>query len=259
MSTEHVQELLDLYILDALEPEEQALVDDHLEICATCRQELERSKQVLALLAWTPDQRDPSPDLYDRLVLRLAPRAPQLAQTRPARAAVPAAPPRRRWWSLPPQWGFRLAALATCMALLLGGWGLRQQRQVEDLDTRVAEYDRIASILRASEMQLVVLQPQNPDLQGTQARLLLDLDDSDAFMAISSLPALPKGQAYQLWMIDGDQPLSAGVFQVGPQGEASMVVDMPDRARQYDAVGITVEPEAGSVQPTSKPILLTAF
>ncbi len=65
------------------------------------------------------------------------------------------------------------------------------------------------------------------------------------------LPELPDGRAYQLWRMSGQDSQSAGVL--GRGGDVTGVVtDLgPD-----DAVGVSVEPESGSDQPTTDPVFL---
>ncbi len=43
-----VIELLEGYVLDALEPDETQMVEDHLETCAACRARLAEHREVLA-------------------------------------------------------------------------------------------------------------------------------------------------------------------------------------------------------------------
>ena len=63
MSDEHVDDLIDLYALGALEPGEQSVVDSHLETCMHCHSLLAERQRLVALLAWTPDQLTLPPDL----------------------------------------------------------------------------------------------------------------------------------------------------------------------------------------------------
>ncbi len=66
MNAEHVDDLIELYALGALEPNEQATVDEHLERCARCRARLDDTKHLITQLAWTPQQYDPPPELRER-------------------------------------------------------------------------------------------------------------------------------------------------------------------------------------------------
>jgi len=67
----------------------------------------------------------------------------------------------------------------------------------------------------------------------------------------SDLPRLPEGQAYQLWRMSGQESQSAGVL--GRGGELTGVVT---GLGPGDAVGVSVEPSAGSSHPTSDPVFV---
>jgi len=69
------------------------------------------------------------------------------------------------------------------------------------------------------------------------------------FVAANLLP-LGSDQVYQLWIIRGDQPMSAGIFQVDENGQATLQVD-GTLASVFDAVGVSIEPAGGSEQPTN--------
>lgn len=72
--------------------------------------------------------------------------------------------------------------------------------------------------------------------------------DGRGYLQRDALPALPEGQSYQLWAITGATPVSAGVLGRDPSVVA-FIVDAPT-----SAIAISVEPTAGSTQPTDTPI-----
>ena len=72
MNEQHVDDLLDLYALGALDPQEQAATEAHLRTCERCRAQLSEAQRVTELLAWTPDQYDPPAYLRDRVLQRVA-------------------------------------------------------------------------------------------------------------------------------------------------------------------------------------------
>jgi anti-sigma-K factor RskA len=72
--------------------------------------------------------------------------------------------------------------------------------------------------------------------------------DGRGYVRRDTLPELPPGQAYQLWAITGTTPVSAGVLGRDPEVVA-FTVDAPT-----SAIAISVEPTAGSTQPSGTPI-----
>jgi anti-sigma-K factor RskA len=253
MRDEHVDDLIDLYALGALEPNEQAAVDEHLDECARCRAQFAEAKQLVALLAWTPDQHDPPPDLRDRLMRRVQ----QLKRVDTN--------PNRRWWQrlfpegrgLLPRLGPALAGAAIALALLLGGRTLQLQQNVNTLTAQLRDQQVLLDVLREPGTRLVTLRPSESDPQAT-VQLLVNVDRGRAYAVATALPALPTEQTYQLWLIaEGENPTSAGVFDVTQQGTAVVPLDVERSLDQFAAVAISIEPEGGSDAPTTTPLLVT--
>jgi anti-sigma factor RsiW len=101
-SDSEIEELLGAYALDALEPEERALVEEHLRTCVRCSAEVAHHHEVAGLLANSggdaPDQLwdkiaqrlgSPPTSSWDRLAARLS--SPDLAAGGLARPADPIA------------------------------------------------------------------------------------------------------------------------------------------------------------------------
>jgi hypothetical protein len=86
-------ELVCLYALRALPPDEMPVVTAQISGCASCRQEMETLRPVIdSFVSWPTDVLRPSPVLWDRLAQRIA------AET--GGAALRPAPP--RW--VEPEW-----------------------------------------------------------------------------------------------------------------------------------------------------------
>src|SRR5687767_619249 len=66
-SHEWYRELLGAYALDALLPDERAALEAHLAGCAECRVELDALRVGVKAFALTADERDPSPELRNRV------------------------------------------------------------------------------------------------------------------------------------------------------------------------------------------------
>ncbi len=266
MKDEHVDDLIDLYALGALEPEEQATVDEHLDQCARCRARLDDAKQLVMLLAWTPDQHEPPPELRERTMRRIQ----QVQQLEGS--AEPS------WWQRlnellrgPASRLQLVAAALVLLALLLGGRLIQLQQQLGTLQARlveqeqeittprsqIAEQQRVVGILHSSGARLVsmVAQPAAPSAQG---QMLVNPNSSEAYL-VATLPPLPQDRVYQLWLVANGQRTSGGVFRPDEQGTASITVQAPRPLNQYQAAGITVEPAGGSPHPTTPPVLRTEF
>jgi anti-sigma-K factor RskA len=94
-----------------------------------------------------------------------------------------------------------------------------------------------------------------PDSSGF---LVLNANEGLAFLSVSGLPELTAEQDYQLWLIEGDTPFSAGVFSVGQPGQSTHAFTVDAERANFNAVGVSIEPTGGSPQPTGDIVLLGA-
>jgi anti-sigma-K factor RskA len=203
MSEHHdTRDLLGPYVMGTLEPHEEREVEDHLEGCASCReesQELRLAHERLVDLAYSTEA--PPEDLKTRVVAGI---------------------PRREASRRIPTWVAAVAA-AFCVLGVLG--------------------------------VLII-----PDLFGSQARVSANLSPTghapDAGGEVSirgtgenmemrleawGLPPCKSEQYYELWLVEGDERVSAGSFTVGRSGRVDVTLNAPNFAASYPGVGVTAE------------------
>jgi anti-sigma-K factor RskA len=85
---------------------------------------------------------------------------------------------------------------------------------------------------------------------GGEASVLVA--DGDMLFRAENLPEPDPGRAYQLWVVAEDGSVSsAGVLSVR-DGETTSLV----RGSEGIGMAVTVEPESGSEQPTTDPVLV---
>ena len=79
--------------------------------------------------------------------------------------------------------------------------------------------------------------------------------DAWTFVA-HNLPKPKTGRTYQLWLVTAKQKISAGTFMPGANGDAVVRATYALPKDALAAIAVTDEPEAGSAQPTTPPVLL---
>ena len=101
-------------------------------------------------------------------------------------------------------------------------------------------------------------------------RMLTDLTASDAkrytvaygtvvtrgdhvYLALGSLPPLAPGKVYQAWTLARGAKTVAPSVTFTPSVNGLTLVPIPEVAGNLDAVAVSVEPQGGSRQPTTKP------
>ena len=236
MDQERFEDLKDAYVLGAL-PEERLEFERYLMAHPDLQAEVEDLGTVAGLLAFSPREQEPPPELRHRIMATVE-----------AEAAQPHTS-RRSW--LAGLWeavGVRDLALAAATVLVIGlfSWSMLLQGEVRDLQGRV---------------QSLQSQPQGPQMialggagtkQGARAELVT-LEGDRAVLVAEDMPPVPEGRTYQIWVIKGDTPQPSGLFE--PRGDSiAAVVENP--VKGADAVAVTVEPEGGSKKPTSDPMLV---
>jgi anti-sigma-K factor RskA len=234
---EELRDLIPAYALDALEPEAARAVEAHLPGCGECRDELSSFQAVAAELATGVTPVEPPAALRERV----------LAVAQPRRLAVV---PSGLWRA-----GL---AVAAALVLILGGITLVQFQRIR---TMAAHMGALSARLAAQERVLVLLASptsRTATLRGsTQAnvRFVYDRATGQGALVVSDLRDPGASVVYQLWLVAGQEPESAGVFR--PIPGQPVVIPVNADFRRYQAVAISVEqgPQGSPAGPTTVPIL----
>ena len=242
MNHERFEELREAYVLGALPEEDRREFEEYFAAHPGRQAEIEELSAVAGLLALSPQEQEPSPELRRRIMGAVR------AEATEADAVHPRAG-RRSWLvGLRETVGVRDLALAAAAMLVIGlfSWSMLLQGEVRDLQGRV---------------QGLQSQPQGPQMialggagtkQGARVELVT-LEGDRAVLMAENMPPVPEGKTYQIWVIRGDTPQPSGLFE--PNGDPiAAVVEKP--VEGADAVAVTVEPEGGSKEPTTDPMLV---
>ena len=224
MNCEETEELIGVYALGALSPEEHAAVRDHLASCEN-HPEAAELLAIGASLAFATPEMEPSPALKMRLMdaVRGEPEQPRRGQPRAGffewlrglspRSALP--------YGLA---GALAIAVAALVVTNIGG--------SDDSQTAVAT-------LRGT---------------GGATAVVYELENGLVVMDADGLEPLTDDQTYQIWGINERGPSSLGLLGAAPEGEAlgAMRADLSE----VDSLAVTIERAGGSDAPTSDPVLV---
>lgn len=223
MDHERFEELKELYALRILPEHEHRAFEEYLAAHPERQSEVEDLQSVVNLLALSPPEQDPPPDLRRTLMDAVRDEA------------SPPHPPRE-------EEGFfarlretlnarRLAAGAA--AILIAGllaWNVALQTELRDART----YEALGT----------------GDARQAQ---VLRLEDYGPVLVAEDLPPLPRDRTYQIWALDtAGNPESIGLFR-SDGGQAAAAIE--DSLEGVDTVAVTAEPAGGSEAPTSDPVL----
>lgn len=229
------------YALDALTEIERAAFARHVAQCEVCAIEVAELRETASRLGAAGTQTPP-------LRLRDAVLA-EVSRTRQISAgpAEPTGPANVRRWRL-----WTAAAVAAGIVAVGGGAsvGLVQEGRLNDAREQVAalraERLRISAVLAAPDLR--VRTQAMPGGGRVSVAIAPSLDQ--AVVTLDELPAPSAQMAYQLWLIRGNSPASAGVLAPGQGSDVALV----DSLGSADTLGVTLEPAGGSPAPTT-PVL----
>ena len=243
-----IDSLLGAYALDALDADERARVDAHLEQHADARAEVDEMRETAASLALLPDSAMTAPpELWDRIAEVIAAdhtrsyeRAPgggdQLAERRARRAS--------RKWMVPAAAAAAIALVVLAAQVVSLNAQLDRSKQLGTAAMAKA-FDRAEQADGAREVGL------KAGSGATLARVVL-LPDGTGYLRGDKLGALGPNQTYQLWAVTGraKSPVVVSAGVLGPHPEAiSFRASGP-----VHGFAVTVEAAGGVVTSHHTPI-----
>lgn len=249
--TPDVHALSGAYALDALDADETAAFERHLQSCESCRAEVRSLREAGSALADTVSEAPPERLRSSVLagIGQVRPLPPTGDETA-SPATVPADAPQnelaaRRASRRPSRW---LVGVAAALALLAGAATVRAVQLDRQLQSVVAAGDDVTRVLTAPDATTSTARATT----GGRAAVVSSASLDQAVLVTVGLPPAPAGSTYQIWLLQGTgAPVSAGFV---PATDRSAVVLQGDVA-SATGVGVTVEPAGGSAAPTTTPIL----
>ena len=124
---------------------------------------------------------------------------------------------------------------AAAVAVVLGISLVRADNRVSNLQAAAAKSDgTVAAALRTPGHRLVDLDTSS----HTELAQVVVVPSGQGFLVSSTLPSLGAGRTYQLWAIEGNQPISLGLLGGAP-GRAAFTMAGSTRPSH---LSITAEP-----------------
>ena len=242
-----------VYALGALPPAEAARVREHLKTCSLCRHELQALNPAVTAVGESAEACADggkgsvvvSPLLKGRIM-------------RQVRATQP--PPRK---SRPIVWPAYLVAAACFVAAIVTSLiNLSLMEQLRTAQNELAQTERRSSTLaqnltdeRTTMADLMSDDAKRFTVTGGQVVMVRHR----IYIAMHDLSQPPRGRVYQAWtQAKGTSAMSPSVTFV-PDSRGVAIIELPVNAVSVGAVAVSVEPEGGSKQPTSKPLFATSL
>lgn len=248
---------LEAYVLDQLPDLERREVEEHLPGCGSCMKDVYELHRALEEAVESLPPVTPPAALRERVLAAVATESQEPVRRRVGIVQQP----RRPLSAWMPMAAAAVLVLAVGVAAFridrsrreLAGEVSRLQTLNVELQERLKRFsgqsDLALSILTAADMREIPLEGRETAVAAaaraywSPARGLLLVADR--------LPAPPEGRIYQVWIIEGGQPVSAGLLGEEP-GNRGMLIVTPPRPGTGTSVTVAVtdEPPGGLQAPS---------
>jgi hypothetical protein len=250
--------LVGAYVMDAVPEADRVAFERHLTGCEQCRDEVRGLHEATARLAAAAAV-EPRPALRDQTLQAAA----RLRQVPPLVAGHPGA--REPWRARVRAWQAlsragrhsRLTVAAVAIAIVFAGAAIGLGVHLSSMQHSLTVDERrdhaIAAVLGEADATTLTAKVTTG---GTATLVMSHRAGALVFMG-NRLSRLPSSETYELWIMRRGGDVPAGMLPLSSGGMSGpMVVRglLPG-----DQIGLTVEPAAGSRQPTSAPIVLVAL
>jgi anti-sigma-K factor RskA len=242
------------YAMDALDGQDRARFERHLEGCEECTREVAGLHEATARLAGAAAARPPGA-LKDLLLAETA-RTRQLppvtsgATRHRAPAGHGARLARIRARLRVPRLAVALAGVAVLAAAAV--WASAAVIRPSPPAQATDSHD-VATVLTAPDLTVLSGRVRS----GGTATVMMSPRDRMLVFAAAGLRALPGSQRYELWLMQPGADRPAGLLPMPKHGMSGPVAATGLRAG--DRLGLTVEPAHGSGRPTSPMIFVLAL
>ncbi len=252
--------LVGAYVMDAVPEADRASFERHLLTCEQCREDVRGLREAVARLG-AATAVPPRPELREQTMQAVV-RVRQHPPLMPGESCQRQAGRRRqspRMLSRTARAGSRrwLAEVALAAAVVLAAtatvFGLHLSSMQGRLTAAEQRDTAIAKVLGARDATTLTAKVTT----GGTATVVMSHRARALVFVASGLPRLPAAQAYELWLMGPAGDIPAGMLPPARRGMSGPLVVY--RLGPGEQLAMTVEPAAGSRQPTSVPLVLVAL
>jgi hypothetical protein len=146
---------------------------------------------------------------------------------------------------------FAIALVSSIANISLLGQLKQQERELANLSERSTALARALAKERMALFDMLDIHARHYQVTGGE----VITRGSRIYLALRELPEPPRGKVYQAWTLakGSTKPSASPTFLPDARGVALIVLSAD--ARSTSEVSITLEPEGGSKEPTSKPFM----
>jgi hypothetical protein len=244
MNCEELSDHYELYAMGAAGEPEKSEIREHLNRgCEDCMAGMKRARSIASFLGGTAPPAAPSPKLRRRILASVG------------------VEQRRFGWA-------PFLAMATALSLFAAFYFSGREREFALTATSLRDQlgRQNVELTRMSEAFAILNGPDTTTVSfGTgkntppKGRVFMNPAQGVLLFA-SNLPQAPKGKRYEMWVIPkGGKPVPAGLFQSESDGTAMHIQRGSLDLSATAAVAVTLEDEAGALEPTMPTLIVAAL
>jgi hypothetical protein len=244
MNCEELHDHYELYAMGVAGEPEKSEIRDHLNRgCEDCMAGMKRARSIASFLGGMAPSMAPSSKLRRRILASVG------------------VEQRRFGWA-------PFLALATALSLFAAFYFSGRERDFANTATSLRDQlgQQRTEITRLNEAFAILNGPETTatsfgagKLSPPKGRVFMNPSQGVLLIA-SNLPPAPAGKKYEMWVIPkGGKPVPAGLFQSESDGTAMHIQRGTLDLRATAAVAVTMEDEAGALEPTSPTLIVAAL
>jgi hypothetical protein len=256
------------FFLNELSPEQSKAFVEHISTCPKCAEELRGLQQVWQSLPYEMDE----VDLPDSIKLRMQDNIMQSIHEFDQQAVIEKPPiillepadqsSNDREPSLSPlakpikRWSFVAAAVLYIAIGAAIGWGLKDYGDSRSAGPAVSPGLLAQPAQVVSQYTLKAFDPSMPEASG-KCFIKQQGDSKQLVLQVNGLNMNSGDWAYQVWLIKEGVRYNGGTFRVNDKGDGILTYDLSPAVSSFEALGITLEPDAEGTKPRGKKVLGT--
>jgi anti-sigma factor RsiW len=234
VTCDEIRDLLPEHLLGTLEPDADRAVREHLRGCAACRAEADGLGEGLASFARAAHDRDPPPELRERVLTVLE---------EERREASPSPAAGRRWTAI--------AAVAAAAAILVAsiGFAVSADRRADVAQAGAESYQRLLDTLGGKEFRIgEIASETRPEVEGSV--VLYDSHEGQSWgVVLVRAPGWSGTATATLGAPDG-RSIEVGELRFADDGDAATWIVTGTSLEPYDHLTIVGEDGAELAEAT---------
>ncbi|MEH7121727.1 MULTISPECIES: anti-sigma factor [unclassified Bacillus (in: firmicutes)] len=241
-------ENLSLFIIDQLSKHEKKQFEIHLKTCAECRNEVNSLQETWQMLSYDIEETEVPNSLKDEVMNFIFDENNIPAQINKKQSFF-----EQLKGILAKHFSPLSAGILAVLAIGLTGliWhNLQLKDSITALENKAFSPSQIVKTIDLKGQDLAA------SANGIAYLLQDGQDTSHLIIELNNMPITNNDEVYQVWLLKNGNRQNAGTLKPDQNGNGLLTYQLP-KDHAFDAIGITLEPNAGNTQPKGKKVMGT--